>query len=419
MISDWTRVYTHEVEVDILSTHPSHRNSTHFCPLHAMPELHAELLAGIRLRHVMQLADMEIPPAHELRSEAPSEDVQVNTVTGWIEANQGAIKAAQASQCSSPSPVTPSWDSVFYSFIESAAMFLRKPDEMVETIKAAREGDFVKALKHLALAQEDIDSVAKALDCTFVQLCDFSNQTPEGTTLHSGAFCGLFISNSIEKPFMGVAFKGTSKLSEIITDLNWRPTEPEHGIAFGAKVHFGFYQGLFGRYKVGSGFEVPFDTLVYQLTASYHSSAKLHFTGYSLGGAYCALTYGEFLRRQDEAAFRKFNFGDLYCLGAPRTCLPPFAEEVNRRTTYGTGRYVFRVFNKNDPVPTVPPVFVSQLPQYPFTHVGGAWQLSEEGPDKLQDEPPQMDPQGLRIFANWKYHASTNFYANWQKTNHS
>lgn len=36
---------------------------------------------------------------------------------------------------------------------------------------------------------------------------DFSRQSPEGTFYHSGAFCGVFISNDTSKPFMGLGFK--------------------------------------------------------------------------------------------------------------------------------------------------------------------------------------------------------------------
>ena len=40
-----------------------------------------------------------------------------------------------------------------------------------------------------------------------ISLTDFADHAPEGTFISSGAYSGVFISNSTAKPFMGVAFK--------------------------------------------------------------------------------------------------------------------------------------------------------------------------------------------------------------------
>ncbi|EEC00007.1 hypothetical protein MPER_00157, partial [Moniliophthora perniciosa FA553] len=118
--------------------------------------------------------------------------------------------------------------------------------------------------------------------------------------------------------------------------------------------------------------------------------------GHSLGGAYCTLTYGEFLRRQDEPKIAKFHFGDMYSLAAPRVCTAPFFQNVSEFTPPGGQRYLFRIVNQGDPVPTIPPPFKDQLQQYPYVHVGGACELLEsDRPQKMQDEPPPVDPQPI------------------------
>ena len=135
----------------------------------------------------------------------------------------------------------------------------------------------------------------------------------------------------------------------------------------------------------------------------------------------------------------------MYSLAAPRTCYEPFAAQVNAHTPAGGGKYLFRIVNHEDPVPTVPPPpwpLVSNVADYPYIHVGGAWQLAEGGPSKMADEPPPVDPQPIldiiwnvkhhrasspshfpatiRVFyAKWICAETSDYYANWQKTPHA
>lgn len=120
------------------------------------------------------------------------------------------------------------------------------------------------------------------------------------------------------------------------------------------------------------------------------------------------MTYGEFLRRQPSLQFR---FGDMYTLAAPRVCEQPFPQEVNRRTPAEGGKYLFRIVNRNDPVPTIPPRRKDQLLAYPFVHVAGAWELSQAGASKLADEPPPVDPQPTgNIIWNIAHHRERNAF---------
>lgn len=149
-----------------------------------------------------------------------------------------------------------------------------------------------------------------------------------------------------------------------------------------------------------------FTVSLISLSYKYHRDAHLSAQGHSLGGAYCTLTYGEFLRRQNDIAFAKFKFADMYSFGAPRVCAEPFAQQVNIHTQPQEKKCLFRIVNNLDPIPTMPPLTKDQLETFPYVHVGGAWELAESGPVKMPDEPPQVDPQSIpKSFWNAKHHS--------------
>lgn len=158
------------------------------------------------------------------------------------------------------------------------------------------------------------------------------------------------------------------------------------------------------------------EVLVEQLLNAYKNSAKLHLTvsrfpahtyvdspalnaytavqGHSLGGGLCTLAYGEFLRRGAEQVFAQLSLGDLYSFAAPRVCYQPFADEINRRTQPVKGGCSFRIVNKKDPVPKMPPPGppLANVDDFPFIHVGSAWRITDNGPEKMDDEPPPVAP---------------------------
>ncbi|RPD79629.1 hypothetical protein L226DRAFT_255050 [Lentinus tigrinus ALCF2SS1-7] len=209
-----------------------------------MPPLSRAVIRGIHLSHARQLAQFSLPPSRHAPEENPPPNLLADTID-WITANPAALQAAQATQCKSTGTDSPNWDAVFFSLMESDAMYLRKFEEIYDAIVAARSGDFDLAVTHLQKAQEDVDTVAKMLDCTFIQLCDFSTRSPDGYWYYSGAYCGLFVSNSTDKPFMGVAYKGTNSLRELNTDRDWDPIAPlRPGVLWGSLVHEGFYAAL-------------------------------------------------------------------------------------------------------------------------------------------------------------------------------
>ncbi|KAI0070278.1 alpha/beta-hydrolase [Panus rudis PR-1116 ss-1] len=213
--------------------------------------------------------------------------------------------------------------------------------------------------------------------------------------MHSGAYGGAFISKDTNKPFIGVAFKGSDRMRDWVTDADWSPMKAEEGIAFGSNVHTGFYKGLFGKFGSGGNTQVPFDVLVGNLLAAYkdRKNSILHFAGHSLGGAYCTLAYAEFLRRPN--LVQSFKLGDMYSIAAPRTCEEPFATQVSKLTNGagGSTKYTFRIVNGKDPVPTIPPRKASQFPKYPFAHPDGAWKIwKDKAPEKMPNEKPPGKP---------------------------
>ncbi|KAI0639048.1 hypothetical protein C8Q77DRAFT_28087 [Trametes polyzona] len=389
----------------------------------------------IRRAHVKQLAcfsvgspcDDPTVPDKPGDSPPPPPDELLPVILGWISDNPRSIAAAKKARCNSGTAAkSPDWDVVLLTLIESVTMYLRKPEDANKAVLAAREGDIDGAIAHLQASEELIHVVAKALDCTFIQLCDFADKSPDGLPV-SGAFCGLFVYNQ-EGPFMGVAFKGSNR-TDIWTDIAFLPIPPPRPeIVWGALIHGGFYINLFGEFTVEDKVQVPFDVLSNQLSNAYVDGALLHATGHSLGGALCTLAYGEFLRRREasELPFLNFNFGDLYSFAAPRTCYEPYAAEFRKVALGALGRNAFRIANRHDPIPTLPPpgppldeCFPTS--DFPFVHIAGGWEIGEDGgPQPIADEPPSVPPMSLGDFTTYGvYHDTRRYYASWQTTPHT
>ncbi|KAI0768638.1 hypothetical protein BD413DRAFT_563779 [Trametes elegans] len=138
--------------------------------------------------------------------------------------------------------------------------------------------------------------------------------------------------------------------------------------------------------------------------------------------------FADVIRRDEvEAAFRKkYDLGDLYTFGSPRTSLSPFYDKVNGRTlkVQGGGRYVFRIVNNGDMVAEVP-----QRMPWRYTHVGGGWKLTKQGAQKMDDEvgtqwtlPPMvmnpsqlLDPSTFMDPNEWLIdHDPRKYYARWK-----
>ncbi|KAI0828147.1 hypothetical protein BC628DRAFT_1417727 [Trametes gibbosa] len=329
--------------------------------------VHAQQLAGLGIGAPLSAPEGPTQPkdGDDMPPLTPNQLLPV--ILGWINDNRAAVDAATNAQATSPSPDAPNWDTIFVALVESIAMYLRKDEEVAQAIISARKGDQAAAIAHLEASERLIQEVAKALDCTFVQLCDFADLTPDGLYLSSGAYAGLWLTNHAEKPFAGGSSSKKRMDRHKLGPLHPSPS----GIAWGSQVHRGFYYNIFGNFTVEGKVQVPFDVLVEQLKNANLGQTKIHITGHSLGGGLCSLAYGEFLRRQSEPSFAGFNIGDAYSFAAPRICYEPSL------------------------MPPPPPPLVEDVTQYPFVHVGGAWKITPTGPIKMADEPPCLPPPSL------------------------
>ncbi|KAI0072052.1 hypothetical protein K474DRAFT_458406 [Panus rudis PR-1116 ss-1] len=165
--------------------------------------LSKRVLKQIQDQHVQQLARFSV------KDDAPPEEpgITKEDLLGWIEANPAAIKAARDSKFRSPSQDSPNWDAVLFCLIETTALYLRNEGLVKQAIAAAKQNDAETAKQLLSKAQADVDIVANALGCTFVQLCDFTDRSPDGIWFHSGAYSGAFVSTDPGNPFVGVSHK--------------------------------------------------------------------------------------------------------------------------------------------------------------------------------------------------------------------
>ena len=101
------------------------------------------LRRNIHLSHARQLAQLQLPLEQDIYREEPPSGL-LDTVTSWVKDNPEAVRAAQESrqcflpvqmyrcspqlviiECTSPAPDSPNWDTVFFTLMESSAMYLR------------------------------------------------------------------------------------------------------------------------------------------------------------------------------------------------------------------------------------------------------------------------------------------------------
>lgn len=139
-----------------------------------------------------------------------------------------------------------------------------------------------------------------------------------------------------------VAWRGTVTVTDIITDLKFRPVEPEveagcelavpcGALANAGKVHLGFRDG----------YEIAKNSFAYDFTEvikDHSVEKKLFICGHSLGGALGLV----------QAAELRHNNPLLYTYGMPRTFTLQAVKSLSEVLH-------FRHVNDMDPVPSVPP----------------------------------------------------------------
>ncbi|WNR44346.1 lipase family protein [Paenibacillus roseipurpureus] len=152
-----------------------------------------------------------------------------------------------------------------------------------------------------------------------------------------------------------IVFRGTTTTSDWISDAIARQT-PFPYAKDGGLVHQGFLDIYQSARK-------PLLAAMSKLSAG----KQLYLTGHSLGGSLATLCAA------DLAANTKFTSPSVYTFGSPRVGNPSFAKLFNLRT----GPH-YRVFNRNDMVPSLPPL-VYKSPRtgdlYHYIHVKKAVEL--------------------------------------------
>jgi len=161
-----------------------------------------------------------------------------------------------------------------------------------------------------------------------------------------------------------LAFRGTEqKIQDWATDLNFIKTEGPLG-------------------NVHEGFNSAFNSVIVSLTKSLFefrdNQQPIWVTGHSLGAALATLAV---------AAFTEFGLevSGLYTFGSPRVGDQRFEEALRAKM----GDRIFRVVNRNDIVPRVPPSLAG------YKHVGEVVLFDEKG--MLKQEPNAWEQLKVQI----------------------
>lgn len=310
-----------------------------------------------------------------------------------------------------------SWPTAFLPFMESTAMYLRDWGLLLEAWKRYREYkrrsrvDEVELSAIVDLYQSAFDQIrelAQTWGMDFVSLCDLVTEHPDGHVDWDGPYCGAFVTTTTqqEKPFIGVAFKGTNplQLREIAVDYNYQLVAAQKPFLRGVRVSEGVYTGLFGTFAVPN--DPPYDNILLQLeaiaaalpnTAAGNPPVRTHVTGHSLGGSYSSLCYANML--VDSVGGLKLAhlaMGDEYTYGAPRVGSEGWAVMNGGLVTETEGQS-WRVVNADDLVPRVPPTLLKP-DQTDFYHIDRGMRIfSDKKPEPIPSEIGLPPPPPLPL----------------------
>jgi hypothetical protein len=248
----------------------------------------------------------------------------------------------------------------------------------------------------------------------FIQICDLVNRHPDGHSWLVGPFCGAFIPKDFvgNSPYIGIAFKGTNLTSqEVINDLMAIYTIRPQNRLWNAEVAAGFFNPVFSTYdKTASS--MPFVLIqkaVQDIVIKATTTAIIHVTGHSLGGAYSTLSYAQLCIEGFGTTIA--SLGDLYTFGSPRAGRGDFAVGV-KHNAYppADNGSSWRIVNYNDYVPKLPASPPWPLSFDPFIHVDAAYMI-------YPDQAPVAEDSEIGTNPTWsfpslpKYHYTTAYYA--------
>ncbi|APA11768.1 hypothetical protein sscle_08g065380 [Sclerotinia sclerotiorum 1980 UF-70] len=242
---------------------------------------------------------------------------------------------------------------------------MQQYEEEIKTAKQNSRPISQAALKKIEEIQglggretEKIEQVAKKMGLKYRPLCNFSS---EGKVLRNGPYCGAFY--SLDKPFIVVAFKGTGRYREWITDFKFRMKDAENSSPLLGKCHLGFFDGIFKDFPCELStnksirIALPFQMIRLQLwklekeiishTFPGGLRVQLWTTGHSLGGAYATNLWTGLL---GDMQFSHTTVRDLITLSSPRVGNKTYATHVKNRRAF---RKSWRFVNGNDAIPAI------------------------------------------------------------------
>ncbi|KAJ3766462.1 Alpha/Beta hydrolase protein [Lentinula raphanica] len=395
----------------------------------------------LRMRHLEQLRNVEIPMDHYPETPWPSPPgapTPYEQLVEWSMQAQSQIQAAVANQVVSQGNIN--WDNEILTLLESAALSLRDTSKVFEAViesrKQTEEGD-ERALQLLSDSQADIKKIAALWGLNFEVICDLLKYSPEGHPFMNGPFAGVFYSRNTNKPFLGLAFKGTNMKDwkEIFVDLKSAMTMAIDKILWGSPIHQGFYQTMFLEFPNLASAPLDYikrmiDTFLQTYVVPSDVNIYLHVTGHSLGGAYATLCYAEFMRlynndpavplqgEEGEESFfsqlkeRQFLLQDLYTFGCPRLGgvmdQKDWAYQYASALQYHEGQS-WRVVNEYDPVAAMPPI----IPYITtWNHVDNGYQISDQrNPQPLPSEVGTQPGTSIKPW-NYPYHSPASYFQN-------
>ncbi|EKM59890.1 uncharacterized protein PHACADRAFT_170488 [Phanerochaete carnosa HHB-10118-sp] len=315
------------------------------------------------------------------------------------------------------------WTVALYTWMESAATYLRDWPTVLGAVAAAREDREEDAMRLLEWSDAEIQKIAVSWDpdMHYVTICDLMQDAPDSDPTLDGPFCGAFFSSDPRNPFIGLVFKGTHVESwqELLVDLHYVPVHAKDGHVWETHVSQGVYATLFEPFSTLDG-QTPFEyikhtacTLISErMQAAADVPVRLHLTGHSLGASYASLFYAELLRlyNNDPMSARSDPptcvLRDLYTFGSPRFGLLDFVDMFSLVAEEHTG-YSWRIICRDDPVGLVPPVLITD-PK--FIHVDKAYEVSEtDVPIELQSERNSHPRPPLRVI-NMSHHSKSKLF---------
>ncbi|KAG9119364.1 hypothetical protein FRC07_005630, partial [Ceratobasidium sp. 392] len=314
---------------------------------------------NIKIRHLDQLSKLQLsraPPNQEPAFESP----YLALLEKWSDKNEGTIaNAVQNRVYGGPNGSPVNWNYAFLAFMESMAVYLRDWSLVVDAVELYRQGHIEEALQKLEDSIANIKKLSDKWHMDFVVLCDLTNKSSTDHPLWNGPYCGAFYSRDAKAPFIGVGFKGTDPLNvkDWLVDLNYKTQQVPVGILYNTHVSGGAYNGLFGDFSGQQAFALinkGLDDILAVLPNTTGKNVITHCTGHSLGGNYSSLCFTQFT--EPNALPSKAALGDMYTFGAPRSGLQDFAQAAKDHLGSNTGSS-WRIANKGDGVPQVPPVF--------------------------------------------------------------